>query len=149
MKIIKKRLKNKLNNKIIQSQISPYNIFYVILDPSQTLTKTFRKKILIKLLFKKNFELLKKNSFIYPICYISSKNISDLMLTYSKLQKHTDFNKILICNFKLNFLIFKNVNLINYFNLQNNLLIFYKLYFLLNILLLNFNIVKNIKNLNK
>jgi len=71
------------------------------------------------------------------------------MLTYSKLQKHTDFNKILICNFKLNFLIFKNVNLINYFNLQNNLLIFYKLYFLLNILLLNFNIVKNIKNLNK
>ena len=109
MQIIKRRLKKALNNKIIQNQLTPYNIFYVILDPSQTITTTFKKKKLTKLLFNKNFNLLKKNSFIYPICYISSKNSMELFTIYSKLQKNPDFKKILICNFKLKFLIFKNI----------------------------------------
>jgi hypothetical protein len=149
MQIIKKRLKNALNNKIIHNKLTPYNIFYVILDPSQTITNSFKKKVLTKLLFKKNFNLLQKNSFIYPICYLSTKNTSDLLTTYSKLKKHEDFKKILVCNFKLNFLIFKNMNVLNSYHLNNNLLIFYKLYFLLNTLLLNFHIVKNLKNFNK
>jgi hypothetical protein len=149
MQIIKKRLKNALNNKIIHNKLTPYNIFYVILDPDQTITTTFRKKVLTKVLFKKNFSLLKNSSFIYPICYLSTENTSDLLLTYSKLKQNTDFKKILICNFKLKFLIFKNINLLNYYHLNNNLLIFYKLYFLLNTLLLNFHIFKNLKMFNK
>lgn len=149
MQIIKKRLKNALNNKILQNQLSPHNIFYVILNPTQTITNTFRKKTLTKLLFKKNFESLKKSSFIYPVCYISSNNALGVFSTYGILKRHSDFKKILVCSLKFGFMIFKNINLASCYYLDNNLLIFYKFYFLLNTLFLSFNIVKNIKMLNK
>ena len=148
MHIIKKRLKNSLNNKIIQKQLTFYTIFYIILNPSQKIIPTFKIKKLTKLLFIKNLNLLKKNSFIYPICYISAKNTNQLLKKYLNLQQHSDFNKLLICNLKLNFLIFKNINLIKYYSMHNNLILFYKTYFLINTLLLNFNLVKNIKLLN-
>ena len=148
MHIIKKRLKNSLNNKIIQKQLTFYTIFYIILNPSQKIIPTFKIKKLTKLLFIKKFDLLKKNSFIYPICYISAKNTNQLLKKYLNLQQHSDFNKLLICNLKLNFLIFKNINLIKYYSMHNNLILFYKTYFLINTLLLNFNLVKNIKLLN-
>lgn len=148
MQIIKKRLKNALSNKILTNQLTPYNIFYVIIDSSQTININFRKKILTKLLFKKNFNLLKESSFNYPICYLSTNTIGNLFKMYSDLKKHIDFKKIIICNFKIKFLLFKNIQNIQNYHLENSSLIFYKLYILMNPLMLSITLPKNIKLLN-
>lgn len=145
MQIIKKRLKNSLSNKIFKNQLTPYTIFYIIIDQSQTITNLFRKKKLTKILFAKNFGLLKNSSFIYPICYISAKTLTDLIKIYQQLQKHKDFQKIAICNIKANFLIFKNMSLINSIHNNDSSKIYAKLYFLLNPVLSNFIFLKSNK----
>jgi hypothetical protein len=146
MQVLKKRLKNSLSNKILKSQLVPYNIFYVIIDSSQTITKSFKKKIFTKLLFFKNFNLLKNSSFIYPICYTSSDTLDHLLKTYTQLKQNNDFKKILICNIKAKSLIFKNINALHFYNVNNSLVTFYKLYLMLNMLVLNFIFSKkNIK----
>lgn len=144
MQILKQRLKNSLSNKIVSNQLTPYNIFYIVIDSSETITSTIKKKSLTKLLFTKNFKLLRNSAFIYPICYISSKMPDMLLKKYNLLSKHADFKKILIYNIKMKFLNFKNINTLNFYHLNNNLLIFYKLHFLLNSLLFNFLIVKQL-----
>lgn len=149
MQIIKKRLKNILNNKILKNELTPYNIFYTILDPSQSITNSFKKKALIKLLFLLNFAALKSFSFIYPTYYLSAKNTEGLINLYKQLKIHPDFNKILICNLKIKHLIFKDFTLVQTLNIDNNKVIFYKLYFLLNTLLLNFSLTKNINKVEK
>lgn len=146
MQIFKKRLKNLLNHKITKNQLTSYNIFYIIIDSSQTITTVFKKKILTKLLFNRNFNVLKNFTFNYPILYISLADIKSLLKTYNELTKHNDFKKILICNIKAKFLIFKDLNTLNLYYLHNNLLIYYKLYFMLNILFISFLFFKkNIK----
>lgn len=147
MQIIKKRLKNVLNNKILQNELTPYNIFYIILDPSQRITTSFKKKALTKLLFIKNFNTLKTSSFIYPTYYLGNKNTESLIALYKQLQSHADFSKILIHNIKIKHLIFQNFKLIKLFNIDNDSEIFYKLYILMSALLFNFTIFKNITKL--
>lgn len=144
MQILKKRLKNSLSNKIVSNQLTPYNIFYIIIDSSETLTSTIKKKSLTKLLFAKNFKSLRNSAFIYPICYVSSEMSDMLLKNYKLLSQHPDFKKILIYNIQIKFLNFKNINTLNFYHLNNNLLTFYKLYFLLNSLLLNFAVVKQL-----
>lgn len=145
MQIIKKRLKNILNNKILQGELTSYNIFYILLDSSGTITKSFKKKTLTKLLFLKNFTFLKKSAFIYPIYYLGSKNITQLVEVYNKLNAHIDFNKILICNIQVKNLVFQTYKLFKDYNLGNPLFNFFKCYFLLNIFLLNFIFIKRLK----
>ena len=147
MQIIKKRLKNSLSNNIFKNQLTPYTIFYIILNQSQSITSVFPKKKLTKILFNKNFSILKNSSFIYPVCYISKKNFTELLQTYQELQKHKDFKKIAICNIKANFLIAKNLTDLKSIHIDNINVIFLKLYFILNTLLLNFIFFK--KNSNK
>ena len=136
---------NALSNKILKSQLTPYTILYIIIDNSQTLTDKINKKKLTKLLFSKNFNLLKKSTFIYPISYISTLNSNALFKTYLDMKKHKDFKKIIICNIKLKSLIFKNFTTLQYFNLNNTNNIYYKLYLLLNKILFSFIFLK--KNL--
>ena len=132
MQIIKKRLKNSLSNNIFKNQLTPYTIFYIILNQSQSITSVFPKKKLTKILFNKNFSILKNSSFIYPVCYISKKNFTELLQTYQELQKHKDFKKIAICNIKANFLIAKNLTDLKSIHIDNINVIFLKLYFILN-----------------
>lgn len=146
MLIIKKRLKNLLNNKILHGDLTQYNIFYTLLDSSQTITNSFKKKTLTKLLFNKNFSYLKEHSFIYPVYYLGAKDVTTLLKVYKNVSTHPDFNKILICNIKLKNLIFQDYKLLKYFNIENNSIFFYKLYFLLNTLLLNFALIKHVTN---
>jgi len=144
MKIVKQQLKKALSNKVVKSQLTPYNFFYIIIDSTQTITNTIKKKSLTKLSFRENFSSLKNISFIYPVNYISANNLSDLITIYKQFRKDKDFEKILICNIKANFLVFKDFKLLSQYNIDNTTFIFYKLYLLLNGLLLNFIFLKNI-----
>lgn len=143
MKIVKQQLKKALSNKIIKSQLAPYNFFYIIIDSTQTLTNTIKKKSLTKLSFAENFSSLKNNSFIYPINYISASSLPNLLQAYNTFKQHKDFEKVLISTIKANFLVFKDFNMLSLYHVNNNVFIFYKLYLLLNGLLLNFIFLKN------
>lgn len=143
MKIIKQQLKKALSNKVVKSQLGPYNFFYIIIDSTQTITNTIKKKSLTKLSFIENFSSLKNTSFIYPVNYISVNTLPDLMAVYKQFKQNKDFKKILICNIKANFLVFKNFKLLSQYNINNSMFVFYKLHLLLNGLLLNFIFLKN------
>ena len=138
MQIIKKRLKNSLSNNIFKNQLTSYTLFYIIINQSQTITSTFRKKKLTKILFNKNFSLLKNSSFIYPICYISANTYNDLLKVHKQLQQHKDFKKIAICNIKANFFVVKNLSLLKNIHVENSNIIFIKFFLLLNNMLFNF-----------
>ena len=144
MQIRKRRLKNLLSNKILENQLTPYNIFYIIIDSSQILTNIVAKKKITKLLFIKNFNILKNSTNIYPICYISSKTLNNLLELYTKLKQNNDLKKIIIFNIKVNSLIFKNINSLYFYNINNSLITFYKLFLMLNTLLLNFIFFKKL-----
>jgi len=143
MKIVKQQLKKALSNKVVKSQLAPYNFFYIIIDSTQTITNNIKKKSLTKLSFLENFSSLEKTSFIYPINYISATSLPNLLQIYNQFKQHKDFEKVLISTIKANFLVFKDFKMLSLYNVDNNTLIFYKLYLLLNGLLLNFIFLKN------
>jgi len=149
MQIIKKRLKNKLSNKIIKSQLTPFTILYIINNSTQTLTNTIKKKNLTKLLFKNNFKNLNSVTHIYPISYISELTLNLLIKKYLELKNHKDFQKIIIYNIQIKNLIFKKFSLLEIFNIQNPINNYYKLYILLNQTLYSYIFIKNLNKLNK
>ena len=144
MLILKRRLKNTLNNKILKTQLTPYNIFYIVIDNSQTLTKNFKTKNLTKALL---FKTLRTRSYVYPVCTVPAQDLGKLLSFYTQITTHPEFKKILIANIQSKFLIFKNLKSLTYFHIQNSTLVFYKLYFYLKFILFKLNFIKNFTKL--
>jgi len=143
MKITKKQVKNQLNKYLLNKNLTDYTIFYNIIKNTENFEKTVNKKTLTKLLFKNTFQNLNNNLYIYPIYFISCKNKLEFFKNYNTIKKFIKDSTIIITGLKINKLIINNIQLIETLYIQNPIINYYKLYFLLKNIIYPFIIFKN------